>query len=74
MTTKTFVVPNISCGHCTHTIESELAEINGVKSVKAEEASKKVTVTFDAPATWEQIVDTLTEIDYPPANEVALQL
>jgi len=73
MTTKTFVVPNISCSHCTHTIESELTELQGVKSVKADEASKKVTVTFDAPATWDQIVATLEEIDYPPASEVVLQ-
>jgi copper chaperone CopZ len=73
MTTKTFVVPNISCGHCTHTIESELGELAGVQSVQAEEATKKVTVAFDAPATWDKIVATLQEINYPPANEVALQ-
>jgi copper chaperone CopZ len=73
MTTKTFVVPNISCGHCTHTIESELSEVAGVQSVKADQESKKVTVNFDAPATWDKIVATLEEINYPPANEVVLQ-
>jgi copper chaperone CopZ len=73
MTTKTVVVPNISCGHCTHTIESELAEVAGVQSVKADQETKKVTVNFDAPATWDKIVATLEEINYPPANEVVLQ-
>jgi copper chaperone CopZ len=73
MTTKTVVVPNISCGHCTHTIESELADVAGVQSVKAEQESKKVTVNFDSPATWDKIVATLEEINYPPANEVTLQ-
>jgi copper chaperone len=73
MTTKTVVVPNISCGHCTHTIESELSEVAGVQSVKADQESKKVTVNFDAPATWDKIVATLEEINYPPANEVVLQ-
>lgn len=73
MTSKTVVVPNISCGHCTHTIESELADVAGVQSVKADEESKKVTVDFEAPATWEKIVATLEEINYPPANEVVLQ-
>jgi copper chaperone len=73
MTTKTFVVPNISCGHCTHTIESELAEVAGVKSVKADQATKQVTVAFEAPATWDKIVETLEEINYPPANELVLQ-
>jgi copper chaperone CopZ len=73
MTTKTFVVPNISCGHCTHTIESELSEVAGVQSVKADEATKQVVVFFDAPATEDKIVATLHEINYPPANEVVLQ-
>ncbi|MCB0198316.1 MAG: heavy-metal-associated domain-containing protein [Anaerolineae bacterium] len=73
METRTFVVPNISCGHCTHTIESELTDVAGVKSVNAEEETKIVTVAFEAPATWEKIVATLEEINYPPANEVALQ-
>ena len=65
MTTKTFTVPNISCGHCTHTIEMEVGELAGVSSVKAEEASKQVTVAWDSPATWEQIEALLEEINYP---------
>lgn len=73
MTTKTFVVPNISCGHCTHTIESELSEVAGVKSVKADQATKQVTVAFEEPATWDEIVATLEEINYPPATQVVLQ-
>ena len=35
MTTQTYVVPNISCSHCTHTIERELAFVDGVESVHA---------------------------------------
>lgn len=68
MTTKTFTVPNISCSHCTHTIESELGELAGVQSVKAEEATKQVTVSYDAPADWDAIKELLVEIDYPPAE------
>jgi copper chaperone CopZ len=68
MTTKTFTVPGISCGHCTHTIESELSEVAGVESVKADLATKQVTVAWREPATWEKIKATLAEIDYPPAG------
>lgn len=68
MTTKTFTVPNISCGHCTHTIESEVGELAGVQSVKAEEASKQVIVNYDSPATWDSIKELLVEIEYPPAE------
>ena len=68
MEAKTFVVPNISCGDCVHTIESEVSDISGVKTVKADEAIKQVTVQWDAPASWEDIKKLLVEIDYAPAN------
>lgn len=70
MESKTFVVPAISCGHCVHTIENELGDLAGVKSVKGDAASKQVNIQWEAPASWEQIVSTLTEIDYPPQNLV----
>ncbi|MEZ4720158.1 MAG: cation transporter [Caldilineaceae bacterium] len=68
MNTKTFVVPNISCGHCTHTIENEVGDLAGVSSVKAEEETKEVTVAWDAPATWDEIKALLVEINYAPAE------
>ncbi len=67
MESKTFTVPNISCGHCTHTVEMELGDLAGVSAVKADEQSKVVTVTWDPPASWEQIQATLVEINYPAA-------
>jgi copper chaperone len=69
METKTFVVPNISCGHCVHTVESEVSEVEGVQSVNADEETKVVTVQWDDPATWSKIEQVLTEIDYPPAKQ-----
>jgi copper chaperone len=68
MSSKTFTVPNISCGHCTHTIKMELGELPGVKSVEAEVASRQVTVAWDAPATWDQIKAALVAINYSPAD------
>jgi len=50
MTTVTYTVPAISCGHCTHTIETEVGELSGVQSVKADEAKIKAL---------------LAEINYP---------
>jgi copper chaperone CopZ len=66
MPNKTFTVPNISCGHCTRTIETELSELTGVTRVKAEIDSKKVTVEWEEPATWDNIQALLQEINYPP--------
>jgi copper chaperone len=66
MTKKTFIEPNISCGHCTRTIETELGELPGVTHVKAEVASKQVTIEWDEPATWGKVRALLEEINYPP--------
>lgn len=65
MTTVTYSVPAISCGHCTRTIETELGDMQGVQSVKADQATKKVEITFTAPANEEAIKSLLAEIDYP---------
>lgn len=67
MTTVTYSVPNISCGHCVHTIQNEVSELAGVKSVKADAASKKVEIVFDAPADEAKIKSLLAEINYPVA-------
>jgi len=68
MQSKTFKVPNISCGHCVHTIQNEVGELGGVKSVVADEATKTVTVAWEAPQTWDNIKALLEEIDYPPES------
>jgi len=70
--TKTFTVPNISCEHCVRSIRNEVTEIAGVASVQADDKTKVVTVTWNAPANWEQIKVALTEIDYPPQELIQL--
>jgi len=67
MTTKTFQVPNINCQHCVMTIQRELGELQGVKSVKGDVQTKEVTVEWEAPATWDSIKSLLAEINYSPA-------
>jgi copper chaperone len=72
MTTVTYTVPAISCGHCTHTIETEVGELQGVQSVKADEATKKVVITFDTPADETKIKALLAEINYPAEGLITL--
>jgi len=67
MTTVTYSVPNISCGHCVHTIQTEVVELEGVKEVRANAETKNVVVIFDAPASEDQIKTLLAEINYPVA-------
>jgi copper chaperone CopZ len=68
MKTVTYTIPNISCGHCVHTIKSEVSDLAGVRSVDADMVSKQATITFDEPATEQQIKNLLAEINYPAAE------
>jgi copper chaperone len=68
MATVTYSIPNISCGHCVHTIQMEVGDIKGVTEVSANQETKQATITFDAPATESQIKSLLAEINYPVAE------
>ena len=68
MDERTVMVPGINCGHCTRTIETELGELEGVRTVTASIATKEVTVHFGPPTSWAEIVARLEEIGFPPAG------
>ena len=65
MKTVKYSVPNINCMHCVNTIKTELSDINGVISVEADVAAKSVEIQLSEPATEEEIVKVLAEINYP---------
>ncbi len=67
MKTVTYSIPNINCMHCVHTIQTEIADVAGVKTVVANNATKKAVITFEPPATEEEIKAKLAEINYPVA-------
>ena len=68
MSNKTFTVPNIGCDGCVRTIKNELSQIAGVQKVDGVVATKTITIEWIDPANWQQIVKTLNEIDYAPAE------
>ncbi len=65
MRTVKYFVPNISCNHCVHTIQTELVALKGVSSVKADAVTKDVVIVFEVPADELQIKQLLSEINYP---------
>ncbi len=67
MEKQTFSIPNISCGHCVMSIKNELSEIEGIKRVEGDPASKTITVEWETPATLEGIRATLKNINYAAA-------
>jgi copper ion binding protein len=72
MTTVTYSVPAMHCDHCTHTIEMEVGEMQGVQAVRADLTTKKVQITFDVPASEQGIKTLLAEINYPAEGLITL--
>jgi len=59
MESKTFTVPNISCGHCVHTVQMEVGDLAGVKRVKAFWPTRGVCRPTRRPGFCEQLVESL---------------
>jgi copper chaperone len=68
MTTVKYSVPNIHCGHCVHTIQMEISDVDGVQSVKADQETQSVEIVFAPPASEESIKALMAEINYPIAG------
>ena len=48
MTTRTWSVPDVTCGHCKSAIEGELAKVDGVTRADVDVDAKLLTVEGDA--------------------------
>jgi copper chaperone len=59
MSTETYNVPDISCGHCVEAITGAVSPLDGVESVDVSVDDKSVTVTgsFDDAAVRSAIDD-----------------
>jgi copper chaperone len=66
MTTATYTVPGISCNHCKHAIEGEVAQVTGVSSVEVNVEAKTVTVVAE-PLDEQAIVHAIDEAGYEVA-------
>ena len=69
MTTLTYNIPNVNCGHCKMTIERKVGELSGVASVSVDVDAKRAIIKFDPPTTKPEIEALLTGIGYPPQTE-----
>lgn len=60
----TFSVPEMSCGHCTSSIEKGLGAVAGVHSVTSDLATKTTTIEFDDAVTTAQLIETFDDIGF----------
>lgn len=60
----TFSIPEISCGHCTSSIESALKELAGVNAVLTSIENKSATVEFTAETNEAAIIEAIDNIGF----------
>jgi copper chaperone len=65
MPTRTYSVPDISCGHCKSSIESEVGALDDVAAVLVDIEAR--TVTVDGEASDEAIHAAIGEAGYEVA-------
>lgn len=64
MTTQTYSVTGMTCGHCAHAVTSELQALDGVSDVNVDlvaGGTSTVTVTSEAPLDETKVVGALDE-------------
>ncbi len=49
MSTATYTVVGMTCGHCVSAVTEEVTQVPGVTSVDVDLATGRLTVTSDAP-------------------------
>ena len=67
MTTETYNVTGMTCGHCVASVESELRSVPGVEDVRVDlvaGGTSKVTVTSEEPLSRETVAGAVDEAGY----------
>lgn len=66
MNTIEMDVPDMSCGHCVHAIESALSSIEDVTAVEVSLEGHRATVTTAAPVDTEILLAAVRDAGYTP--------
>jgi copper ion binding protein len=64
MTTQTFTVTGMTCGHCVASVTEEVSEIAGVENVDVTLETGKVTVTSAEPVDTAAVRAAVEEAGY----------
>ena len=64
MSTSTFTVTGMTCGHCVHSVTEEVSEIPGVLDVQVELDTGRLTVTSSAPLEESAVRDAVEAAGY----------
>ncbi|WP_433498828.1 heavy-metal-associated domain-containing protein [Sphaerimonospora sp. CA-214678] len=68
MTTATYTVKGMTCGHCVSSVKEEVGEVPGVTGVEVELATGLLTVESEVPIDTAQIKAAVQEAGYEVAD------
>ncbi|MFI9843630.1 heavy-metal-associated domain-containing protein [Nonomuraea sp. NPDC051941] len=68
MSTATYTVKGMTCGHCVSSVKEEVSEVVGVTNVKVDLATGLLTVDSDGPVDAAMITAAVEEAGYEVAN------
>jgi copper ion binding protein len=68
MTTATYTVVGMTCGHCVNAVTEEVGTVAGVTGVEVDLASGGLTVTSDAPVDDTAVRAAVEEAGYEVAG------
>ncbi|HCT77609.1 MAG TPA: cation-transporting ATPase [Micromonosporaceae bacterium] len=64
MTTTTYAVSGMTCGHCVNSVSSEIGKLTGVRDVKVDLATGAVTVDSEQPLDSAAVAAAVDEAGY----------
>jgi copper chaperone len=68
MSTETYTVTGMTCGHCVSSVGAEVGAINGVTDVDVDLTTGRVTVTSEQPVSTDQVREAIEEAGYTLAS------
>ena len=68
MSTATFTVAGMTCGHCVNAVTEEVSQVAGVTAVDVDLASGGLTVTSEAPVDGSAVRAAVEEAGYEVAG------
>ncbi len=64
MTTSTYTVTGMTCGHCVNAVTEEVTAVPGVTAVDVDLATGRLTVSSDAPVDDDAVRAAVDEAGY----------
>ncbi len=68
MSTSTYTVTGMTCGHCVTSVTEELTNVDGISDVAVDLATGTVTITSDGPVEEAAVRAAVDEAGYEVAS------